>query len=167
VISIGEIVLIHDLKRQGLSVSAIARRVGLDRKTVRRHLAVGMEPPSYGPRPPRPTLLDPYHDDLRARVDAWPDLTATGLLREIRAEGYAGCYSQLTEFLRGVRPAPALRFERRFETPPGRQAQVDFAQFKTVFEDEPEQTRVLWLFTMVLGHSRWLWGESVRSSVYV
>ena len=34
-------VLIHDLKRQGLSVSAIARKLGMDRKTVRKHLEVG------------------------------------------------------------------------------------------------------------------------------
>ena len=51
VVTLGEIVLIHDLKRQGLSVSAIARKLGLDRKTVRRHLDRGMEPPAYGPRP--------------------------------------------------------------------------------------------------------------------
>ena len=49
---LGEIVVIHDLKRQGLSVSAIARQIGLDRKTVRRYLARGIEPPVYGPRPP-------------------------------------------------------------------------------------------------------------------
>ena len=36
-ITLGEIVLIHDLKRQGLSVSAIARKLGMDRKTVRKH----------------------------------------------------------------------------------------------------------------------------------
>ena len=115
-----------------------------------------MELPVYGPRP---TLLDPYHDYLRARVEDWPELTAKRLLREIRADGYAGCYSQLTHFLRTVCPART----RRFETPPGRQAQVDFAQFRTVFEDEPGQTRVLWLFTMILGHSRWLWGRFCAS----
>jgi transposase len=60
VVTLGEIVLIHDLKRQGLTVSAIARKVGLDRKTVRRHLARGMEPPVYGSRPPRPRELAPY-----------------------------------------------------------------------------------------------------------
>ena len=49
-VTLGEIVLIHDLKRQGLTVSAIARKVGLDRKAVRKHLARGMEPPAYGPR---------------------------------------------------------------------------------------------------------------------
>ena len=35
VIQLGELVMILDLHRQGLSVSAIARRVGIDRKTVR------------------------------------------------------------------------------------------------------------------------------------
>jgi transposase len=34
----------------------------------------------------------------------------------------------VTDFLREVRPRPAAPFEVRFETPPGEQAQVDFAQ---------------------------------------
>jgi hypothetical protein len=49
----------------------------------------------------------------------------------------------------------------RFETPPGRQAQVDFAHFRTVFTDEPGIERVVWLFSLVLGHSRMLWGRFV------
>ncbi len=56
VVTLGEIVLIHDLKRQGLTVSAIARKLGLDRKTVRRYLDRGMEPPVYGPWAPRARL---------------------------------------------------------------------------------------------------------------
>ena len=159
VVTLGEIVLIHDLKRQGLSVSAIARKVGLDRKTVRRHLERGMEPPVYGPRAPRPRQLAPYEAYLRERIAAWPDLTGKRLLREIRELGYGGCYSVLTDFLRGARPPTPKPFERRFETAAGRQGQVDFAQFKTAFTDEPGVERVLWLFTMVLGHSRWLWGR--------
>src|SRR4051812_28259775 len=137
VVTLGEIVLIHDLKRQGLSVSAIARKVGLDRKTVRRHLARGLEPPIYGPRPPRPRQLTPYEGYLRERITAWPELTGKRLLREIRELGYAGCYSVLTDFLREARPRKPRPFERRFETAPGRQGQVDFAQFRTEFTDEP------------------------------
>jgi transposase len=38
--------------------------------------------------------------------------------------------------------------------PPGRQAQVDFSHFRTVFTDEPSVEWVLWLFSLVLGHSR-------------
>ena len=82
----------------------------------------------------------------------------------------------MTEFLRDVRPAaePAL-FERRFETPPGllrspflrgiaprwRQAQADFAFFRVPFTDEPGVERIVWLFSLVLGHSRMMWGRFV------
>jgi transposase len=52
-------------------------------------------------------------------------------------------------------------FEVRFETPQGQQAQVDFAHFRTGFDDEPETERVVWLFSFVLGHSRMLWGRFV------
>jgi len=159
VLRLGEIVVIHDLKRQGLSVSAIARQVGLDRKTVRRHLACGIEPPVYGPRPPRPRQLETYEPYLRERVAAWPGLSGKRLLREIRELGYTGCYSIVTDFLRTVRPPRQPVFERRFETPAGRQAQVDFAQFSVTFTDEPGVVRNVWLFTLVLGHSRWLWGR--------
>ena len=36
-VNLGEIVMILDLARQGLSVSAIARRTGNDRKTIRKY----------------------------------------------------------------------------------------------------------------------------------
>lgn len=49
--------------------------------------------------------------------------------REIRELGYEGAYTAVTDFLREVRPARHAPFERRFETPPGKQAQVDFAEF--------------------------------------
>lgn len=52
-------------------------------------------------------------------------------------------------------------FEQRFETPPGRQAQVDFAQFRTEFTGEPGVMRIVWLFSLVLGHSRCLWARFV------
>lgn len=158
-VTLGEIVVIHDLKRQGLSVSAIARKVGLDRKTVRRHLQNGLEAPIYGPRKPRPRQLEPFERYLKERVASFPDLSGKRLLREIRELGYTGGYSMVTDFLRTVRPAPIKPFERRFETPPGRQAQVDFAEFKVEFDDEPGVVRKIWLFTLVLGHSRWLWGR--------
>ena len=160
-VRLGEVVMILDLHRQGLPVSAIARRTGVDRKTVRKYIQAGLEPPHYGLRRPRPTLLDAHHAYLRERVTTYPDLSARRLLRELRGFGYAGGYSQLTEFLRDIRPAASAGFERRFETPPGQQAQVDFAQFRTEFTDEPGAIRIVWLFSMVLGHSRMIWATFV------
>ena len=149
--------MIHDLKRQGLGISAIARRTGLDRKTVRKYLDQGLQSARYGPRQPRP--LDLYEDYLRDRLTDHAGLSGRRLMREIADLGYAGGYTAVTDFLREVRPPPQAGVERRFETPPGKQAQVDFAHFKAVFDDEPGHVRTVWLFSMVLGHSRWLWGR--------
>lgn len=155
------VVMILDLHRQGLTVSEIARQSGFDRKTVRRTIERGLEPPTYGPRRPRPTLLDPFTSYLRERVKAYPGLTGSRLLRELKELGYEGGYTAVTDFLRDVRPSVEARFEVRFETPPGEQGQVDFAQFQVVFTDEPTTPRIVWLFSMVLGYSRLVWARFV------
>src|SRR5690606_36255687 len=71
--------------------------------------------------------LDPYKVYLSERVEQarprW--IPATVLLREIRERGYDGGISQLKAWLAPLKrsePEPVVRFE----TPPGRQVQVDF-----------------------------------------
>ena len=162
VVKIGEIVMILDLHRQGLSVSAIARQSGIDRKTVRKYIERGLAAPVYGPRKPRETVIDPFTAYLRDRVTRYPGLTGKRLFRELKELGYGGGYTAVTDFLRDVRPAAADRgYEVRFETPPGEQAQVDFARFHVVFTDEPTTPRIVWLFSLVLGFSRLIWARFV------
>ena len=83
-VSLGELVMILELHRQGLKVAAIARQLGLDRKTVAKYVARGLEPPCYGPRAPRPKGTDPFLPYLRERLTAYPGLTAVRLHRELR-----------------------------------------------------------------------------------
>ena len=128
---LAELIVVLELHQQGMTVSAIARRTGLHRSTVAKYIARGIEPPAYGPRSPRPTKLTPFERYLRERIAAVPELTGSRLCREIRGLGYAGGYTALKDFLRQVRPRPAAGFEIRFETPAGRQAQMDFAHFRT------------------------------------
>jgi transposase len=161
VIKLGEVVMILDLHRQGLTVSAIARELGVDRKTVRRYIGRGLEPPVYGPRKPRQRLIDPFVLYLRERVTAYPGLTGRRLWRELRERGYPGGYTAVTAVLQDLRPSPLPGYEVRFETPPGDQAQVDFAQFQVIFTDEPTVTRIVWLFSFVLGFSRLIWARFV------
>jgi transposase len=78
-------------------------------------------------------------------------------LRELRERGYAGWYTRVTDYLRTIRPPRTRGYEHRFETLPGQQAQVDFAYFKVIFTDEPTQVRGVWLFSIVLGYSRYLY----------
>jgi len=126
---LGELLMILDLHRQGLSVTAIARRTGRDPKTIRKYIERGLEPPAYGPRQAgRPSKLAPYLAYLRERVTAFPDLSAVRLTRELRERGYTGAYTAVKRFIAAIRPPEVKPYEVRFETPPGQQAQVDFAR---------------------------------------
>ena len=154
-----KIVMLQELKREGLSISAIARRTGLDRKTVRKLLDRGLAAPAYSPREPRPRLLEPYENYLADKIGNCPDLSGRRLFRQIQELGYEGSHAAVTAHLRAIRPDAAPRFERRFETGPGEQAQGDFAEFKTEYADEPGVVRKVHLFPFVLGCSRWLWGR--------
>ena len=149
--------LLRHYLEQGTTKSALARELGVSRDTIHRwlrdgdldrdldHLAV-----QYGPRRPPPTKLDPYRAILKTRLAAYPALSAVRLLEEIRAGGYTGGYSQLTALVRQLRPTPAPEPVVRFETPPGHQAQVDFAEVHF-----PWGKRFALL--VVLGYSRLLW----------
>jgi transposase len=142
---------------QGASKSALARRLGLSRDTIHRWIRTGdldrdLEAAAvrYGPRPSVPTKLDAYRGIIEARLAAYPQLSAVRLLDEIRAAGYGGGYSQLKAFVRHVRPVPDPAPVIRFETPAGRQAQVDFARFRFPWG-------VRYALLVVLGYSRVLW----------
>lgn len=162
-VRLGELMMILELHRQGVSITAIARRTGRDPKTIRKYIERGIEAPVYGPRQVgRPSKIAPYLDFLRERVSAFPDLTAARLTREIRDMGYVGAYTAVKRYLAAIRPENGPKpFEVRFETPPGVQAQVDFARFVIEFMDEPGVSRIVWLFGLVLGHSRFLFARYV------
>jgi len=146
----------HYLER-GTSKSALARRFGVSRDTIHRWIRSGDlerdpdgEPDRYGPRPAVTTKLDAYKDIIETRLVAYPELSAVRLLEEIRAAGYGGGYSQLKAFVRQVRPRVEPAAVMRFETPAGRQAQVDFAHFRFPWG-------VRYALLVVLGYSRLLW----------
>ena len=153
--------MIMELHRQGLRPTAIARQLGIDRKTVRKYIALGLEPPAYGPRTPRPRATDTFAPYLRERLAAYPGLTAVRLWRELRERGFTGGYTGVKRAVHALRPDPVQPFEVRFETPPGLQGQVDFARFEVTFTDEPDTRRIVWLFSLVLGCSRLIWARFV------
>jgi transposase len=141
---------IEELKRQGLSIRAISRLTGFDRKTITKHLeAPGI--PTYAARPPQPGKLDDFKDYLEERLKAgvW---NARVLLREVRERGYKGGYTLLTDWLRPQRAAAYAVAVRRFETPPGKQAQVDWGHLGTITINGEEEA--LSGFTFTLGYSR-------------
>src|ERR1700747_1270122 len=104
-VQLGELMMILELHRQGVSITAIARRTGRDPKTIRKYIERGIEAPAYGPRSAgRPSKLAAYLDFLRERVTAFPDLSAARLTREIRELGYVGAYTAVKRYLAAIRP---------------------------------------------------------------
>ena len=149
-------VLLKDYLDQGLSKTAIAERLGISRRTVYHWITTGQlerdldAEVHYRPRPPVPTKLDPYKPLIEARLEEFPELTAIRLFEEVRAAGYRGGLTQLRQFVRRIRPQPPREPVRRFETPPGKQAQVDFARFRLPWG-------IRYALLVVLGYSRLLW----------
>lgn len=121
---------IRVLSRQGKSVRAIARTLGVSRNTVRRYLRSDWLP--HYARGARPGKLDQYKQYIAERVKAaapeW--IPATVLLRELRSLGYAGGISILKDHLTTLKPVAKPEPLIRFETEPGRQMQVDFATIR-------------------------------------
>ena len=146
---------LEELKRQGLSIRAISRLTGLDRKTIQKYL-IAPEVPVYGPRAAQPSKLDVFKSYLEERMQAgvW---NARVLLRELRERGYPGGYTILTDWLRPQRQSARVVAVRRFETPPGKQGQVDWGHLGWLSSAEAE--RKLWGFTLTLGYSRMMMAE--------
>lgn len=148
---------LEELKRQGLSIRAISRLTGYDRKTVRKYLRQPEARPRYGPRLAPVSKLDRFKEYLGERLKAgvW---NAQVLLRELRARGYPGGYTILTDWLRPQRQAATTVAVRRFETPPGKQAQVDWGHLGSLEMNGHEWK--LNGFTFTLGYSRTMMAEA-------
>lgn len=149
--------LLRHYLEQGVSKRALARKLGVSRETIHRWIREGEldrdldeGPVRYGPRREVATKLDPYKAIIHARLVAYPELSGVRLLEEIRAAGYPGGYTQLKEYVAKVRPRPPEEPLVRFETPPGHQAQVDFADFRLPWGKR-------YALLVVLGYSRLLW----------
>jgi transposase len=142
---------INEFRRQGLSIRAISRLTGYDRGTITRYLSKPTDRPTYGPRPAALSKLEPFKPYLneRLRAGVW---NAQVLLRELRERNYDGSYTILTDWLRPQRKEALAVAVRRFETPPGRQAQVDWGHLGSIIENGTE--RQLWVFAITMGYSR-------------
>lgn len=95
----------HALRKRGWTISAIARHLGRDRKTVRAYLNGGREPGVR--RSSAPDWFAPFAIYCSARLVEDPHLWASTLFEEVQSLGFTASYPTLTRELRrrGLRPA--------------------------------------------------------------
>jgi transposase len=139
------------LKACGWGIKRIARELGCSHHTVKHYVAAGGPVPFKAPR--RPKTLDGFEDWLRERF-----LRHRGNADVVRQDLAAekGLRVSLRTLQRAVQPyRQALKAEAlasvRFETPPGRQLQIDFGE--RLVEIAGAKVKAF-VFVATLGHSR-------------
>lgn len=172
------------LYEQGWAQRRITRELGLDRKTVRRHIRLhqskspiliageeakgttimppGDDPPkgtiSPAGKAGRPSQCAPYHGVIENGVAR--DLTGQRIFQDLRAEhGFLGAYDAVKRYIRRYFPEVADRVWR-MECAPGEEAQVDFGTGAPLRTAEGRRQRT-YIFRIVLSYSRKAYSEAV------
>jgi transposase len=149
---------------EGLSQREIRRRTGAARDTIRKAVAADA-PPSYGPRPRRPSKLDPFLPRIRELLEDEPTLSGVRICEEITEEGYRGGQTILDVLLRELRPRylPPPRTHQRTVYRPGELVQFDLCEPRAEIPVGWNQTRRGWIVTAELPYSRAFAGALVFS----
>jgi transposase len=120
---------VRTLAAEGLSQREIARRLGINRRTVVR-LARTDEPPRYR-RAALGSQLDPLEPVLRRLVEEWPQIRAPRVAEILRLEhGFGGSERLVREHLRRLRPS-SVRPAQRTGYRPAQVLQLDWAEMPT------------------------------------
>jgi transposase len=124
-----EWVQVRALVLDGVSEREVARRLGMNRRTVAR-LAQSDEPPRYR-RASAGSQLDPLEPVLRRLLEQWPQIKAPRVTEILRDEyGYQGSVRLVRSHLQRLRPR-SLRPAQRTGYRPGQVLQLDWAEMPT------------------------------------
>lgn len=175
-ISMGEREAIIRLYEQGWHKRRIARELGIDRQTVRKHIRgwelskspimLAGDSAAKSPISPagklisagRPSECERYHAIIAAGVDE--GLSGQRIFQDLRTEhGFKAAYDSVKRYLRRHFP-DAVRRVWRVECLPGEEAQVDFGSGAPLVDEHGRQRRT-YVFRIVLSYSRKAYSEAV------
>lgn len=148
-----DIVALH---RQGLSLRQISEKVGRHRNTVTKYIQQG-HPPQYQRVKRKDSVLTPYLQ----LIDEWlqeDNFRATWIFNRIKQLGFGGGYDTVRKHVHRVKERYQRKAFIRFETVPGLQGQMDWADFQVT---EVMGASTFFLFALVLGFSRAMYAELV------
>jgi len=143
-------------KLEGWTIRALSRAFQISRNTVRRILREHDVQRESGhdvlqKKCRKPSKLDVFEPQITKLLTDFPDITGQRIFEELQQEGYPGKITILREYLHRHRPSqrePVIRFE----TEPGRQAQMDWGLYTIPFS-RAGRIKVV-CFSYILGFSR-------------
>ena len=154
---------IKTLAHKGIPKRQIARQLKLSEGTVRYHLRrIATDEPDGRAQQQRRACQ--VADAIAHWHKAMGSISNTAELYAwlVAEHDYAGSLRSVQRFIGEHYPPPRKRTRRRVETPPGAQAQVDWAHFPRVIVHGMEVE--LYAFAMILSHSRMpalIWSDSM------
>ena len=155
-----EVAAMQRLHGLGWGTRRIAAEIGCNRETVQRYLAAGGWAPCRVPT--RPSLLAGHAAWLAERLRRHrgnADVVRQELASELGIVVSLRTVERAVSHLRRELAAEALATVR-FETPPGRQLQIDFGQRRIAIEGE--DAGKVFLFVATLGYSRRVYAAAFR-----
>ena len=155
---------IHKRHRDGFKPSQISRHLSLNRRTVKKYLAMSEEEylEFIHSQKDREKLLEPYEDFIKTRLENCEDASAAQVhdwLKENHNDFIDINEKTVFNFVLYVRnkygipkPFNNREFEQVDELPFGKQAQADFGEYNMT-TDEGKRKKI-YFFSMVLSRSR-------------
>lgn len=151
------ITMIRERASEGKSAYAIGKELGISKNTVKKHMGPGgCERQVY---PSRGSKLDPFKPMINDLMDDGV-FNCVVIFDKIEEKGYDGHISILKDYVKPFRPPKQIPAARRYETEPGKQAQMDWGICQ--YTDEQGISHKVPAFIMILGYSRMRYVEFVK-----
>jgi transposase len=148
---------INCFHRQEFSYREISQKVGCDRRTVKKYA----ENPELIGKPREVAARPSKLDEFKAQIESWlvddPKYKASRILDKMRKLGYTGGRTIVSDFVQKLKDENRRIAYVRFETEPGRQAQVDFGDYQVAMPGGSEKK--YYMFSLILGCSRGMYAE--------
>ena len=154
----GLILMIKEKALKGKSAYAIGAELGISKNTAKKYMEQPARPHELKGKK-KGSKLDPY----KSQLDQWPQggiFNCVVLMERLREAGYDGGMSILKEYVHPYRPAKSAPAVCRYETPRGKQAQMDWGICQ--YLDKENKLHKVAVFVMILGHSRAKYIEFVK-----
>ncbi len=122
--------MIQNRLNEGAFIKDIADELGLSSKTISRAVKRNSAPMGK-PGRPKASKLEPFYEQINQLLakNIW---NGKVIFRELQLKGYDGSYSIVRNHITPMRVLRPCRATLRFETPPGKQMQSDWAELKTM-----------------------------------
>lgn len=154
----GMILMIREKALEGKSSYAIAKETGLSKNTVKKYMHSESAQRQCRAKS-QPSKLDAYKDVIQSCINTGV-YNCQVIMEKIQAQGYNGSITILKDYVKPYRPAKILPAVPRYESMPGKQAQMDYGICHYI--DLEGATHKVPAFIMIMGNSRAKYVEFVK-----